>query len=371
MTTCSTGLNVMERNEKTTIASTISEKGAREMEPASGEKNIKVLFVTNCSSTFVHSDLELLRRNFDVRVVNSEVIAKNPLVTLRTLFAFLTGALWADVTFSWFGNLHAFLAVALSRILGKRSIVVMGGFEVAKLPDMKYGASLNPITAYMVGYILRKSDKVLMVDDSLRTDAMANYGVDGGNIETSPTCHDGDVFRPGRKKEKIVLTVAFASPGNVKRKGVDVFARASRYLPDIKFVLVGGSPSDSTTKSLIQEAGGNFIVLPAVAPNELVEHYQRAMVYCQLSLHEGLPSALCEAMLCECVPVGTCKNGIPTAIGDVGYYVPYGDPKATSEAIVKALGCGRGADARERIISMFPKARRERELVRAIQDLWS
>jgi glycosyltransferase involved in cell wall biosynthesis len=54
-------------------------------------------------------------------------------------------------------------------------------------------------------------------------------------------------------------------------------------------------------------------------------------------MREGLPNALCEAMLCGCVPVGTKRNGIPTAIGDCGFYVPYDDPKAAAEAIKKRL----------------------------------
>jgi len=48
---------------------------------------------------------------------------------------------------------------------------------------------------------------------------------------------------------------------------------------------------------------------------------------------EGLRNALCEAMLCECIPVGTERNGIPIAIGDAGFYVPYGDPVVTANAI--------------------------------------
>ena len=45
-------------------------------------------------------------------------------------------------------------------------------------------------------------------------------------------------------------------------------------------------------------------------------------------MREGLPNALCEAMLCECVPVGTDVQGIRTAMGDAGFYVPYGDRKS-------------------------------------------
>lgn len=65
--------------------------------------------------------------------------------------------------------------------------------------------------------------------------------------------------------------------------------------------------------------------------------------------------ALCETMLCECTPVGTKYCGIPTAIGDNGFYASYGDEKATAEAIKKALNAPdeAGKKARERIKKMF------------------
>jgi len=69
-------------------------------------------------------------------------------------------------------------------------------------------------------------------------------------------------------------------------------------------------------------------------------------------------------MLCECVPVGTKHCGIPTAIGDTGFYVPYGDEKATATTIKKALKSAEdlGKKARERIVSHFPLKKREERL---------
>ena len=73
-------------------------------------------------------------------------------------------------------------------------------------------------------------------------------------------------------------------------------------------------------------------------------------------------------MLCECVPVGTKYCGIPTAIGDCGFYVPYGDPEATADAIKDALNSPEelGKKARKRIKNTFPLEKRERGLIQAI-----
>jgi glycosyltransferase involved in cell wall biosynthesis len=46
--------------------------------------------------------------------------------------------------------------------------------------------------------------------------------------------------------------------------------------------------------------------------------------------------------------------------------VPYGDEKATAEAIKKALNSDKGKEARERIGNMFPLERREKELIEII-----
>ena len=76
---------------------------------------------------------------------------------------------------------------------------------------------------------------------------------------------------------------------------------------------------------------------------------------------------MAEGMLCGCVPVVTDRGAIPEVVGDTGFYVPYGDPEATAEAIKEALNSNKGKQARERIKKMFPIERRERELISEIE----
>lgn len=326
-------------------------------------KTVKVL-ATPAGDIFLERDVELLRKHFEVRTVPT-FNRKRPIATLPNVFRIFNGVLWADVTFSQFADTHAFFAVVFSKVLRKKSIVVVGGYEVAKVPEIKYGAMLNPMFRQVVGFILRHADKVLTTSDSLRKDTIANARVNGKNIETVPECYDSEQWKLSSDKEDIVMTVASITNNTViKRKGLDTFIKAASHFPDVKFIIIGDN-----TNGLQAGSAPNVEFPGFISSKDLPKWYSRAKVYCQLSLYEGIPNALCEAMLCECVPIGTHNCGIPTAMGETGYYVSYGNVEATVKAINEALNSGKGKEARRRIKGMFPIERRERELVRELRTL--
>ena len=91
--------------------------------------NTKILFVCPTFSSFIQNDLDILRKHFDVRVAHYQ--GKNGIP--KFVIATLKGVLWADVTFSWFADVHAFATVLFSKIFRRKSIVVVGGYEVAKV----------------------------------------------------------------------------------------------------------------------------------------------------------------------------------------------------------------------------------------------
>ncbi|WP_286242687.1 glycosyltransferase family 4 protein [Methanobacterium ferruginis] len=275
----------------------------------------------------------------------------------------ILGVLWADVTFSWFADNHAFLAVELSKVMRKKSIVVVGGYEVANLPDINYGLLARKKSAKMVKSFLNKADLVLPVDEGLKLN-LTDIGIEEENIKVLPTGYD--YKNENQKiKEKIVLTVSVGETWKrAKLKGLDIFVKSAKFLPEVKFILIG-----ITGEALIklkEFAPPNVEFIEPLSEEKLTIYYQKAKCYCQLSMREGLPNALCEAMLYECVPVGTEVQGITTAMGDTGFYVSYGDVEATSEAIHKALKSDEGKFARERIVEKFPLSKRERELKRIL-----
>lgn len=317
---------------------------------------------------FLKRDLCILRKHFDVRTAPT-FNRKKPITSIPNIFEILRGTLWADLTFSQFADTHAFLAVLFSKIFRKKSIVIVGGYEVARVPEIGYGAMRNPLYAQVVKFMLRHADKVLTTAESLKQDAVINAGIDGRNIRTVPECYDSEFWKRCEEKENLVITVAHIEQSVVRRKGLETLVTAAGYLPELKFVIAG--PHINGSVNHLKSMASPNVTFPGFIPDEeLPRWYSRAKVYCQLSRYEGLPNALCEAMLCECVPVGTNYCGIPVAMGNTGFYVPYGDVEATVEAIRKALNCDdKGKEARERIKRMFPLERREGELVMEIKGL--
>lgn len=319
----------------------------------------KLLFVCPYFSSFIQKDLDLLKRHFDVKVVHYNSLLSIPEIIKEVLDA--------DLTFSWFADVHAFWAVLLSKIFRKKSIVVVGGYEVANMPKINYGLMKSSMSGRMVKFLLNNADKVLTIDESLKIDTN-NIMVSEKNIQTVYFGFDHNKWVFEGKKEDLVITVFVGNKLNrVRIKGLDVFVESATFLPDIKFMVIG--LQGEGLERLRNIAPFNVEFIDPLPSDELIPYYQKAKVYCQLSMRESFGNSIAEAMLCECIPIGTKRGGIPTVIGDAGFYVPYGDAKATVEVIKKALKSDKGKDARERIKNKFPVEKREKELKEIIDRL--
>ena len=272
----------------------------------------------------------------------------------------------ADIVFGWFASWETMPAVYYAKRYDKKSIVVAGGYDTAYVPEIGYGAFTNIKERIPAWYIFKNADIILVVDLSLKKAIMENVGISGENIEYLPTGHDPSFFKPKGEKKDIILTVGNLTESVIKRKGLDVFVRAAKYIPQARFVLIGNYTEDCY---LIDIASSNVEFTGFVPLMDDCSWYQKARVYCQLSRYEGLPTALCQAMLCECIPVGTRQCGIPTAIGETGFYVPYGDVEATVKGIQKALNAPHehGKKSRERIMNLFSLEQRKIGLFNIIE----
>ena len=71
----------------------------------------------------------------------------------------------------------------------------------------------------------------------------------------------------------------------------------------------------------------NVKFLGKLTPDELKKYYNKTQFYLQLSNFEGFGVAICEAMLCKCVPIVSDVNFLPEIIGDSGFVLRKRDKK--------------------------------------------
>ena len=308
----------------------------------------KIFLISPSPSTFTKRDLEALRQEYRVReLVISNYRGKVGLKrSLQIAFEISRGVLWADLTYSWFAHNHSYLAVTLANLLGKRTIVVIGGYEVAREPEIGYGALLDPKLAKRVNYIIRNADHILAVSEFSRREILKLS--DRRHVAVVYNGIDCAQFSLGEEKRDLVITVCQISRSNITLKGLDTFLETAKRLPDLRFAVIGRD-LDGSIDDLRRDAPPNVEIIPPSSQDELLQWYRRAKVYCQLSYRESFGVALAEAMSCECVPVVTDRGALPEVVGDTGFVVPYGDAEATAAAISEALRSDRGKAARARV----------------------
>lgn len=338
-------------------------------------KLVKILFVRASNSSFVLRDLEILCKNFDVKEIKVPEFNVPNGAFLSKIFSRLSIAFYflklsneimrVDVIYSWWATTCSFYLVLLCKILHRKSIVVVGGFEVAYVPEINYGALLSPLRRIRTRFLLKNASKVLVVSKSSREQAQRFLRTQ--KIRLVYNGVDVERFKPRFDKINKVITVGSVSDMTIKRKGLKTFVEASRFLPNIPFLVIG--KFDRSVDTLREIAGPNVTFTGYVSDEELLKNYQTSKVYCQLSAHESFGVSIAEAMACGCVPVVTRKYAIPEVVGDTGYYAKYDDPKSAGEAIKKALLSDKGEKARKRIVNLYSLTKREKSLVHEISEM--
>ena len=288
-----------------------------------------------------------------------------------------------NLVFCWFADVNAFYSVLFAKIFRKKSIVVVGGVDAAYYPKYNYGYFSKFSSRLLATLTYKLVDRILPVDPSLKRN-LVQYLPFKKEIEKKtfciPTGYNSKEWTPKGKKKDIILTVlANIDMNTFLRKGILTFIKAANFFPEFLFVVVGKISKDMQTTILptLMKTYHNDSCIPSnvsfigfVSRQQLLDMYNKSKVYCQLSLSEGLPNSLCEAMLCKCVPVGTFVNGIPEAIGNRGFYVKFENLPSTVKGIKKALNnnSNLGTLARHRIMSKFPLSKREKDLIQIIEE---
>jgi glycosyltransferase involved in cell wall biosynthesis len=327
----------------------------------------KILFVHSGNETFVELDREILSDFAEVQ--DFYAVRKFPI----GLIHYWRGIKGSDIVFCWFASWNSFWALLFAKLLQKPSLLVIGGYDLANLPEAGYGQQRGGLGKWVSRFAMKLATELFTNSYYSQKEAEQSARVPSHRVRV---IYHGvpDPFGslPQSPKECMVLTVGKVEWPNLKRKGIEPFVRAAAYLPDAQFVVVGAWADDSITY-LRFSASPNIVFTGQVSEEELLDYYRRASVYVQASLHEGFGLSVAEAMLAGCIPVVTRAGSLPEVVGDCGFYCEGSEPSIIAETIELALNspCPVRERARQRILSHFPMEQRGRLLEQAIHSVWS
>lgn len=350
------------------------------------EERPRLLYLFPRRSTFIQRDLDLLTRHFDVHA--HELCADPPwmlpLRLLGQLIWLMRRCAWRHDAICHFSGYHAVLPV----LMAKRCFIVLAGADCASIPAIGYGNHAREPLGRATRFAARRAHRLLPVHELL-IDRVQHYdaatpsrqGIRAfapglGTPSTAiPYGFDAEQWKPDpaieRRPDLFVSVVGPAAEGNRIHflKGVDMVLAAAGRVPQARFVLIGiGDPRTYAG------APANVELVPNVPQADLRRHYCSASFYLQLSLSEGFPNALCEAMLCGCIPLVSDVSSMPSTVKDIGLVVRRRDPELVTATIREALAmdAGRRRDrsraARERIAGSFSVEAREHALVNVIRE---
>ena len=352
----------------------------------------KILFIKPANYSFTLNDQKILEKHYRVKsfLINQKKARINFIGRIISMIFFiLFNARKTKMMVTWFADYHAAIMVFMGKILNIKVVIIAGGQEAVCYPELKKGVFYKKFRAKFVRFALRHADLILPNHESLiyhenyyydpagKKDGMKFY-VPGlktkiivipNGIETNKFYREPSI----PKDPKTILTVGtMNSVYDFLNKGFDLFISLARRNPDLNFILVGIKKPflPWIEKQYPFYDIPNLKVIYSFCPHEvLFESYNKAKVFIQASITEGMPNTLCEAMLCECIPVGSNVNGIPDAIGDTGIIIKKRDVTELEAGLRKAIELNTGVEASRRIKENFSFDLREKNLISALEEI--
>ncbi|HQV39121.1 MAG: glycosyltransferase family 4 protein [Flavobacteriales bacterium] len=346
----------------------------------------RLVYSTPVLVSFARNDITLLSEAFEVSVFHFKPKRKwiTPFSLLNQLFFLLRTVPGSSIIVCQFAGYHSVLPCLFGKVFRKPVLLVLGGTDCVKFPSIGYGNftrwPLGPVTRWS----LQLADHLAPVDESLvesehrytsdpQDPVMQGYRGLFPGIRTPYTViaygYDPQRFRcEVLKTAGSFITAAQMNVPNFHRKGIDLIFQMADRFPQCRFTILGNTPAMK-----YERVPPNVKLYGFIPYEELPGFYARHRFYLQLSIWEGFPSAPCEAMLCECVPIASSVAALPEIVGDTGFILHTKDADRLKELLDTALASDQialGLRARQHIMDSFPPSER-RKLLALVEEMVS
>lgn len=351
-------------------------------------KKEKIIYVYPSKSSFILRDIEILNEDYEVIEFFFDTSNKKrvPIQFLRQLIFLIKHLRNYKTIICHFAGYSSILPSLLSKLFRKKCIIIVAGNDGSKFPDFKYGNYTKTIFGLVTGNSLRFASHILPVHESLYLQEYSYY--EGGkpaqgysfffpkakHVPYTPIYYgfDASVYTilPNiERKRNSYLTIGnLSDPYSFKRKGYDLIIELAFKRPDCDFTLIGWDGIK------VIKVPNNVTLLPYMQQSEIIKQFNLHQFYFQLSIMEGFPNALAEAMLCGCIPIGSNVSGIPYIIENTGFVLKERNVVLLNEIIDKIKLKSKteltelSQKARNRIASEFTYQKRKNKLIQIIKS---
>lgn len=343
-------------------------------------KSTNILYTYVALRSFVKSDITILKKHFNVVAYHFKTENKKltPISFIRQGIHLLFNGWNYDYLVCFFAGYHSILPAIFARITGKKCYLILGGTECFNYPSFRYGnftkrwyGKATCISANNASLLVPVSSNLIQSESPYYTTDSTQQGIyhwcQPLNVpfKVIGLEYNGDMFTNINTSRSPLsfLTVAFGIEGtSFIRKGIDKFIMMAQQMPEATFTIIGCRKEEFPVDIPV-----NVTVIPPVPYQELPNYYNQHQFYVQLSIAEGFPSAIVEAMLCECIAIGSHVAAIPDIVGECGFLVKHRNDQEILETVQKAISFPDKTEMAQRgrahIIRNYGPGKRETALI--------
>ena len=281
----------------------------------------KILYIISGETGYKKTDEIILRSLGNVRKLNYK--SNWNYIDPKLLF----NLIWCNTIVVWFASFHAFPVILLNYFFNKRLIIIAGGFDVANVPNINYGAMRWKSRAKLGKWLLSRAHSVIAVSKSNRQEIIENGNVAPKKISLIYNAIPETIITHIIEKKNQVLTIGEINEETYLRKGLDRFIEIAKKMPTTQFIHIGkwtdkkGNPSREIIDYVKSISPSNIEYIGFVKKNILEKYYSESKVYLQLSRHEAFGVSVVEAISKGCITIVSNEYALPEIVNNYGYTV--------------------------------------------------
>jgi len=139
----------------------------------------KMLFVKVSNASFIKLDESILRKHFHLTTYfYGTSRGLKAIFSLIKLFLYLLVNVWNySIIYIWFADYHSVFPALFTSLFKKKTVIVLGGFDVAKIPEHNYGAHISVVRSLFIRASCKFSYKLFAVSSFVKLNSLKTIGL--------------------------------------------------------------------------------------------------------------------------------------------------------------------------------------------------